>query len=521
MILLIVEDERITREGLVKSIDWDEIGISKVAQAENGEEGLFMAKRVMPDIVLTDIRMPRMDGITMAGHIREILPECRIIFLSAYSEIDYYKAAIDLKAIHYLDKPIDSGRLRAVVSEAVAECRQHRIYKSNHELRHMQERQKLADAVCSGEGEEILEEYYKAPGPGLDFKTRDFCTAFIIRFRIDFEDEMQKTLLDLAAMLSGALIYPNIFTLRSENRIVLLLFTPSEISLNHLKLTGKKLQEALGSYEFYIAAGKAARGLKNANKSYVSAKSVLEKAYLYPWGQALFSGGNEESGAGISSSSLSSPSAYDEEKSRIIASLSEGHEQDAIGACAGLYDRLKERKDLVYSAARELYFEIISEVFHKADYLHLRIREEEAGEAISWIVRIGNYNLDELHEFLLKQISLLYAVLDENRHEKKQILAIKDYIAKNYTNASFSISDISVFLHMSVSHVCTMFKKETGDTINNYLTEYRLAKARQYLRETLFTAAEISAKVGYKDSSYFGRIFRKRFGVTPSEYRNQ
>ncbi|MCL1857241.1 MAG: response regulator, partial [Kiritimatiellaeota bacterium] len=109
--VLIVDDERMTREGLAESLDWRAAGVDRVFCAENGEAGLIMAKRILPDIVLTDIRMPRMDGITMAGRIRDILPECRIIFLSAYSEIDYYKAAIDLKAIRYLDKPIDAARL--------------------------------------------------------------------------------------------------------------------------------------------------------------------------------------------------------------------------------------------------------------------------------------------------------------------------------------------------------------------------------------------------------------------------
>ena len=513
MNLLIVEDERITREGLLQSLDWPQAGISRVFSAENGEAGLFMAKRIMPDIVLTDIRMPRMDGITMASRIKEILPECRIIFLSAYSEIDYYKAAIDLKAIRYLDKPIESERLRSVISEAVAECVQLRRYKSTHDLHHMQEKQKFADAICAGETEEVLESEYKRLNLRVHFKEKDYCTAIVISFRLDYEDEMQEDLLNFAAVLGDAVAFPSLYTVRHKNRVALLLFTPTEISDYQIKATCKKMQSVLSDHEYFIAVGRPARGIGNANKSYSAAKAVLDKAYLYPWKQAVCFNKETDKTVGIS--------AYAEDKNRILRSVTEGYEREALDACKDLYQKLTNKKDLIYHNARELYFEIISEVFRKADSMHLQIKEDETGEVISWIVEIENYNLYELHRFLCRHISLFFSSMEDAKNEKKQILAIKNYISKNYMSDTFSIGDISAFLHMSASHVCTMFKKETGDTINNYLTEYRLNKAKQYLRETLFTAAEIGVKVGYRDSSYFGRIFRKHFGMTPNEYRNQ
>ena len=513
MNLLIVEDERMTREGLLKSLDWPQVGVSKVFSAENGETGLYMAKRVLPDIILTDIRMPRMDGITMASRIREILPECRIIFLSAYSEIDYYKAAIDLKAIRYLDKPVEAESLQTVVIEAVAECTQLRRFKSTHDFHHKQERQKFADAICAGEDEETLEKEFKRLKLGEMFRSKDYCTAIIISFRLDFEDEMQEDFFILANTLSEAVTYPNLHTIRKKSRIVLLLFSSAELSGYQTKATCKKLQNMLRDYVFTIASGKSFKGIWNANKSYVAAKTVLDKTYLYPWGHAVYYSDDVKKTVAVST--------YAGAKSRILRNVSEENAIEALDACEVLYQTLKEKKDLTYHKARELYFEIISEVFHKADSLNLQIKEDEVGEVISWIVLIESYNLDELHSFLHRHISLYFESLEKAKSEKKQVLAIKNYIAKNFMNDTLSIGDISGYLHMSASHVCTMFKNETGDTINNYLTRYRLDKAKQYLRETLLTAAEISVKVGYRDSSYFGRIFRKHQGMTPNEYRNR
>jgi len=513
MNLLIVEDERMTREGLIDSVDWLQVGVSKVFSAENGEVGLSLAKRILPEIVLTDIRMPRMDGITMATRIREILPECRIIFLSAYSEIDYYKAAIDLKAIRYLDKPVEAEQLKAVISEAVADCMLFNRYKSTNELHQMQEKQKLADAICTGESEETLLGEYDRLKLQTSFRSKDYCTSVIIYFRLGLEGEMQEDIPIIASSLCEDVIYPNLYSIRHKNRIALFLFTPTEISKHHMKTTCGKLQEKLSDYDYSIAVGNVARGLANANKSYISAKKVLEKVYLYPWGETVYYNEDIEKTAAIS--------AYAKEKNEILHFMAEDDEKETLDACNRLYNKLTANKNLVYHKARELYYEIISEVFQKADSSYLIVTDDEPGETISWIVLIESYNLNELHDFLCKHISMYFEAMEDAKVEKKQVLAIKKYVSKNFMDDTLSIGDISSYLHMSASHVCTMFKKETGDTINNYLTEYRLTKAKKYLRETLLTAADISLKVGYRDSSYFGRIFRKREGMTPNEYRNR
>lgn len=106
MRVLIVEDEQAAREGLVDIIDWGALGIDEIYTAPNGHRGLMEAKKHRPDILLTDIRMPVMDGIRMAGEIVKLYPECSILFLTAYAEIGYYREAIKLKAVSYVEKPV-------------------------------------------------------------------------------------------------------------------------------------------------------------------------------------------------------------------------------------------------------------------------------------------------------------------------------------------------------------------------------------------------------------------------------
>ncbi len=118
MKLLIADDEILTRTGLTTSIVWSDLGIDEVYEASDGVEGLEMAKKYQPDIVLSDVRMPRMNGIDMLYKIREIAPDTSFIFMSGYSDKEYLKAAIKLQAVSYVEKPLDLGEISQAVRTA-------------------------------------------------------------------------------------------------------------------------------------------------------------------------------------------------------------------------------------------------------------------------------------------------------------------------------------------------------------------------------------------------------------------
>ena len=119
MKLLIADDEKLTREGIISSIDWESLSVSEIYQADDGIHGLELAKSIQPDIILSDVRMPRLDGIEMATRLKELFPDINIIFMSGYSDKKYLKAAIRLKAISYVEKPIDPEEIREAVLEAL------------------------------------------------------------------------------------------------------------------------------------------------------------------------------------------------------------------------------------------------------------------------------------------------------------------------------------------------------------------------------------------------------------------
>ena len=121
MKILIADDEDYTREGLMEEIAWEEFGIDEIMQAVNGEEALKIVKWFRPDIVLSDIRMPKMDGIAFAEEMVRLIPGSKLIFMSGYMETDYLKSAIRLSVIDYIEKPVDIAQVKKALRRAVDE----------------------------------------------------------------------------------------------------------------------------------------------------------------------------------------------------------------------------------------------------------------------------------------------------------------------------------------------------------------------------------------------------------------
>ena len=144
MKLLIVDDEELTRTGVISSIDWQSIGIQEVLQADDGINGIEMARVHRPDIVLCDVRMPRLDGIAMLEQLEEILPDIVPVFMSGYSDKEYLKAAIKLKAVNYIEKPLNPVEIRDAIMEARDLCLEKKRTRQNASIHSMESASRLA-----------------------------------------------------------------------------------------------------------------------------------------------------------------------------------------------------------------------------------------------------------------------------------------------------------------------------------------------------------------------------------------
>lgn len=515
MKLLIVDDENLTRNGLMQSIDWPSLGISQVYEADDGINGLALAKKQMPDIILTDVRMPRMGGIEMSEKIQKQNPDCQIIFMSGYSDKVYLKAAIKLKAVRYVEKPIDAAEIIEAVREAVCSVAEKRRQYQTYELFQKEEASRLA-LLLTKPG-------FHADSFGDPSKIRDLSiygsthfATLILKFNKYLSDFMDADLFTLLAQLETLVSKSGlrqIHTLKNEEFLILHLYSPERPSTHLLGRLCKSIHSLLTPYQqFFVVVGKPVMGPEKVYLSYHSAAILLQNAFFYPYGSVLLS--EEDDTAQKIPDIEGLPEQF-------FALLADRDEKGAKNLAEQLYRRLLYNHAMLANQAKDIYYKLL---LHINTALYQQKLSAAPGltdnESPMELVSKCN-NLEELSVLLSNKLQGFFRLLDSSQTENSTIFLIRDYIGKHFASDQLSIKDISEHVHLSSSYICTLFKTETGQTLNQYITEYRIEKAKLLLSDPRNKITEVSAKVGYSDGNYFSKSFKKAVGLSPSEYRER
>ena len=513
MRLLIVDDEELTRTGLVASIDWQSLGIDEVLQADDGVHGLEQARLHMPEIILCDVRMPRMDGIAMLERIEHILPDSVPIFMSGYSDKAYLKAAIKLKAVNYIEKPLNPAEVQETILEAVALYNKNVQSRRGETLKSWETASRLAHLLTvpydsNAEAIDGLSQELSVPADG-------FFTAFIVKMDVfpnpesasleDFHQELREFLKRCRLQF--------IYTDKKRQYIVYFLFGEKEPSSKTLKDAGDFLSRHYGVFGRYsIAGGSPAGGISRAYQSYTQAVILLQSSFFFPENTILLPDGEEEGPVPAPELFSGAPVAA------FTEALSSGNREAAEEFLAGLYGDFLENRKLLQNPVKDLYYKLF--LCLEDERRHQKITASRTVMSIAEIID-QCFTFPELHQALREQTDVFFEDAANNSQENPTVFLIKNYIGKNYMNDALSVKDISEHVFLSTSYVCTFFKNETGCTLNQYITEYRMEKAKQLLRDGRYKISDISSRVGYTDGNYFGKSFKKYCGLSPSEYREQ
>ncbi|MDO5136772.1 MAG: helix-turn-helix transcriptional regulator, partial [Eubacteriales bacterium] len=262
---------------------------------------------------------------------------------------------------------------------------------------------------------------------------------------------------------------------------------------------------------FYISAGETAAGLSRAYQSYTAAVIRLQSSFFFPNGTFLSPDTTLQQGEEPQKKLPADPEGS-------FLELLLGQKEDS---CQTLLEELyifyKNNSTVLPNEAKDLYYKLFRCLSHGARQLLLPL--PDGGNIVDTLEAC--FSFEELHQALCQQTAQFFSAAKSLVQESSTIFHIKDYISKNYMNESLSVKDISGHVFLSPSYVCTFFKNETGKTLNQYLTEYRMEKARQLLSDPRYKISEISSRVGYSDGNYFGKSFKKHTGLSPSEYREK
>lgn len=503
--LIIVEDERVIRNGIKKHVAWKELGIGEVRTAVNADNAIEICENYKPDIIITDIRMPGMNGIELCNKFREAFPESQIIFMSGFSDKEYLMAGISLGAISYVEKPIDMEELSEAVKKAV-----HAVHKLDR-----QSTNALHSLVFSCEGQEEtginpLSLVKLKKNLKID-ETFFICT---LESKQDVRDALKfnrKCKEGIQARLPKKEIYFMADSI-GNNRFVLL------ISLQHgINIIGEEMKpiicEAILSVKeendnWFLGIGEEVSSIELLSKSYQSSLEALQSLSYKGWNDY----------ATYSEKRTKYQSTMDEDtKNRFYKALLDKNEAQAVGTLKQIYDTLMENHAILNFHVRNLYFTLdnlitqIDKEHHLEEWKEEKLVNAQFLDQAKTISEMQNYVLSHMKE-----------VMEETEEEKKNNFLIKhviEYINQNLDNKELCIKILAQEVYLTPTYLSNLFKKKTGRTIGQYLTDVRVKEAKKILKNPQLKLYQIAEMVGYEDANYFAKIFKKKTGMLPSEYR--
>jgi two-component system, response regulator YesN len=518
---LMVDDEEIVRRGFATKIDWAAEGFEFLPPAENGRDAISAIDELLPDVVMTDIHMPHADGISVAAHVNEEHPGIVVVVLSGYDEFGYAQAAIRNNVFDYVLKPVSSRDLAALLAKIKS--------KLDADRRSREDESSLKAEADRSSGllrEKSLAEMMAAPSLAsskeriseiLGFDPSPFCCA-AIAVELAAADGLElRGRLEPARRqaLRSAVFIP------AEGRGAILVFEPSP---ERCRAAALAVAEALlaspasgsgegGEGELRAGVGRAYAQWIDAPRSYSEAQAAL--AYRL-----------------VRDASRPFVYAQAEEDREAIAELKEREERLCLGIRTGAVARTPDlTRDYIESLAgaelspQRLRHEIIA--------LFSRIHDELAGigvstAALSEKLDCEYYRLAESldrPEAVAAAIALLaevaYRTLEESSlHEPEwKILDFKELVSRHYADKGLSLGKAAEKLSISESYLSKLLRRRLDTSFVEYLSDYRIGRAKELLASSDMLSYEVAEAVGYPDARYFASLFKKRSGMTPSEYR--
>lgn len=530
--VMLVDDEEEVRQAIINKLNWEEAGFQVVGYAENGEEALEMAENLRPDVIMTDIHMPFMDGLTMCRKIKAIAKNTKIIIFSGYDEFEYAREAIQLEVEEYILKPIDATQLKLVferikksLDEEIEEKRNIDSLKKYYyeSLPVMKER--FMGSLLEGKLEESkIDELKNLYDDELNAPY--YAVSVIHSESLNKENDgknddeiMYSQLLPVSQKQIVEENLENLFFYRSFIYldwvvVIALLDRSSEISklINGMNQICKIISRML-NVNTSAGIGQVCDSLAGLSHSFAGAKSAFEYRILLEPNQAIYI-------QDIEPKTEERISIDENEVQNIMKDIKVGSKEELQKSINQLMIKVKYSK-ISLSQFQLSLMEIFVELIRLGRVYEVDI-EQIAGEDFNLYQDISKFaTLDEIGNWLLDICLKIRRLIRRERTDTAKLITQKAilYIDENYSNQELSVDVICGVLNVSAAYFSTIFKKETGMGFVNYLTKVRMEQALRLLNTTSEKAYTIAGQVGYAEPNYFSYVFKKEYGISPSKYR--
>ena len=533
--VFLVEDEMVIRRGIKNSIDWEKEGYIFCGEASDGELAYPMIIKEKPDILITDIRMPFMDGLELCKLVKKELPNIKILILSGYDEFDYAKEAIRLGVTEYLLKPISSGKLLEAlngVSESIRREKEDKdlVRKYMEEMRENTEHEKqkffeqmIAGNLSMADALETGKKYEMNLSAGM-------YNLLLFRFTLGEENRKSGELLGEAEYaiekLTERLEYVFEFQRGVEGWAFLLMADNEEQMSERVKELSKDLEEIMKNYStiaYFGGIGQPVASLRELEESFREAERALAARFTMELNRIISVEDIRMAQNVDTLDDIEITSFGEIEKTRTMLEkfLNNGAE-DEIDEFVDVYINELPEENLKSVLMRQYIimdaYIVMMSFCEKIEGIEgeMQAQSEELKNSMKTI-----QTLEEIKNYIRMLLKKIIGVRDtiSGRRYSDIIEIAKDQIRKTYMSDEISLNTIAAEVGMSPSYFSSIFSKEMGKTFVEYLTEIRMDRAKELLMCSSMKTSEIGYEVGYKDPHYFSYIFKKTQNCTPKEFR--
>lgn len=521
--IFIADDENWILERLVSTIDWGSINAKVVGKAMNGKEALQKIQKQQIDVLITDIRMPEVDGLELINEAKKYQNSMKSIIISGYSDFEYARKAISEGVSDYITKPVEDEELLQKVRQCCKELEEERqVLTKARENRQFDRksremlREQYLGKLVSGVGADIISsEEMKRVGI-CDTFSYYVCLGIVFDNLVEDEDlalslfVVENILIDLCAefgtsycvKIDTELLMCIIGTMEKENL--------KEKILEIAESLRKMVNQVLG-VSVSIGIGCVRDSIRLLHESSDSAKRALSNRFFIG-GNAVHDG--EEKVVLPTKENLEC-----QDVTHIVNYVKVGAEEKAIDECHFYVQRLKFSNPNIQPIDLKIIFQ---------NFIFTIAGSCFNSESASRMIYNSDYftmlhtirNIESLEDAMIKNVRFLCGkVLISGQDSKKQAIETVICYVKEHYGEKITLKDAAGLVYLNTSYFCKIFKEEMGESFVSYLIRYRMKKASEYLEDFSLKIYEVAELVGYNDMQYFTKLYKKINGISPKEYR--
>lgn len=532
---IIVDDELWVCQLIKRIVNWEELNFSIIGEAYDGNEALELIKTKKPDLVITDIRMPGIDGINLIKNVKELGLETGFIIISGYSDFEYAKGALKYGALGYLLKPIDRKELTDLLTSVRTT-----MYKNREKMFE----EKLVKGKLARSLNQLQEQFFlkfllsdsaHTEKVDIDVLNREYESKFkqgyfqVVIFRIDYKnmgsmnEASEKEVLDNIQEITISEFEHYCFeivTLKLKNQVACILnYEPSVENAirNSIKTSFEKIRmnsHPMRDFDLTAGVGSCETDFSLLTASYNWANISIKARVSFGLNKIL-----DISKHAFSTVELKELFPVDKEMK--LSHLLEMFDNSAsIAIIEEILGTFKERSDLNPCLIFDVSFEIVEVFFKVMRRLDIGIEKDYIGKSKVYSDIGECKSVDHILDYFQKLLDgarSFYNSIKQNQN-RKAIEMVKAYICDHYKE-EISLNDVANLVFLNPKYLGELFKKETGINFSDYVINCRLDVAKELLKDVRYRTNEVAEMVGYKDAKHFSKLFKKIVGVNPAEYK--